>query len=63
MNDRDEETEEQRAAREAEDPNVKAIKAEFTQKLMMLYGDDQDESKQEDVKFDKLMLIFNRLQD
>ena len=30
MNDRDEETEEQRAAREAEDPNVKAIKAEFT---------------------------------
>ena len=40
MNDRDEETEEQRVAREAEDPNVKAIKAEFTQKLMMLYGDD-----------------------
>ena len=63
MNDRDEETEEQRAAREADDPTVKAIKAEFTQKLMMLYGDDQDESKQEDVKFDKLMLIFNRLQD
>ena len=40
-----------------------AIKAEFQNKFRMLYGEDQEEEKAEDIKFDQMMLNFNRLQD
>ena len=45
------------------DASKMKIKREFQNKFRMLYGDEQENEKQEDGKFDDMMHGFNRLQD